>query len=646
MAKKVELGQSGLGDISDILHNRGVSDLSWLDVDPDDYHKAEALPKQNLDVIPELQHALSMDDGNVPTLIPLRPHTMVNTNPLDPPGSPARNVAPKIVNHVARHLIMGHKPRHIGEQLVLEFAMSQIQAASAQIASVLSERGLLGNVYIDARHFPRCAQNGDDKKFVITRAISAKYILAKDECAGCVHNRDGQCANLHKRLVGNISYDRKTFAGYAVQLAGEGRLIKNGLDQAIAGSNSDRKQFLQASFCSNPGQFRTDSGNRTTLRHQDAAQKPTVSEKEMAEHLARPRQIAPVLSRGFVAASKHLMLGGSPEVISGSPDPEIRKLARSYGILGHTYLDMEALGGCQKTLDFISRMDAAPDFIVRRSACCGECKDASDGTCAQIKSISPIVDNDEIGKEHFVAALLRASDRGAVTIEKARHAVISAPAGSNWRSLTAQANLLKAAKTEVLYSGAKVAAHRGAAIPAREIASTSPMDAEEVRRTISHLMNRGLSGKALREAVLQRYAREDLVRVPQVGSRLAQYDGVQGAYFVDPTAYPDYGRGCSSGAKHFRKQGAKLILVGEACTGCSMQTAPGWCAKYAKSMIRQVPQTVVEAAFELRNRSTSSTVEPVENPVDKYELAAEITVEPSKKAVLPDVGLPDRSVTL
>lgn len=645
MTKKIELGQSGLGDISDIFHNHGVSDLSWLDIDAEDYHKAEALPKQNLDIIPELQRALTFEDSNVPSLIPLRPHTIVNTNPLDPPGAPARNVAPEITNKVARQVMSGHNPRHIGERIMLEFAPSQIREASSSISAVLSERGLLGNVYVDARHFPRCAQDGDDKKFVATKAAGAKFILAKEECAGCVHNREGNCANLHKRLVVSISYDRKMFASYASKLAQEGRLDKSDLDKAIVGSDDDRKKVLASSFMGTPSQFRNDSNSRLTLRHQDREQKPVFSDREIAEHLSRPREAVKTLTRSFVAAARHLMAGGSADVIAGSSDPEARKLAGSYGLLGHTYLDMDALGGCQKTLNFIAKMDAAPDFVVRRSACCGECKDASDGACCQIRSIAPITDSDEINREHFVAALLRAADRGAVTTETARRAAEKASETSNWKSLTSQANLLKASKTVSEYSGAKVVAHHGASIPSRDDAIVSHVDAEDVRRTISHLMNSGFHGKSLKEAILKRYARSDLKKVPQVGARLARYDGVQGLFFIDPTAYADYGRGCATGAKHFRKQGAENILVGDSCVGCSMQTAPGWCSKYSKSLVRKIPDAVIVAAENLRKVPVFVDNTPVENPVDKYELSSSITVEPNKKIPMPVVDFADRSVT-
>jgi hypothetical protein len=645
MAKKIEFGKSGLGDISNVLHNVGLSDLSWLDVDPDDYHKAEALPKQNLDVIPELQRALTFNDGNVPSLIPLRPHTMVNTNPLDPPGTPARNMAKEIVNRVAGYLISGLSTRQIGEKLRLEFSPSQIRDASSGIETILTERGLIGNVYIDAHHFPRCAQDSDDKRFVASRAKSAKFVLTKQECTGCVHNRGGMCSNLHKRLVEHVPYDRQNFAHYAVQLASQGRVDKQGLGAAVHGSDEDRKRFLKNGFCSSPVNFKRDYMSGLTLRHQDQEVKPAVTEQQMAAVLAKPAQQVPTLSRAFIAASKHIMLGGSPDAIAGSSDPEVRKIASMYGILGHTYIDMDAFGGCSKTLSLISKMDAAPDFVVRRSACCTECKDASDGSCAKIRSVTPIVEEAKIEREHLVTALLRASDRGAISIEAARHAASKAPSKSNWQALVSQANLLKPAQQQVSYGGARVTAHHGVTIPEWETISTPSVDAEEIRKSISHMMNSGMSGKALRNSILSRYSRSDLVKVPKVGAELAKNDGIQGLYFVDPTAYPDYGRGCSAGAKHFRKIGAPNVMAGEACTGCSMQTAPGWCAKYSKNLIRQIPGDVITAAAEARKHNSIQIDTPVENPVEKYQLSASIVVEPDKRLSLPEICFENHSVT-
>jgi hypothetical protein len=104
-------------------------------------------------------------------------------------------------------------------------------------------------------------------------------------------------------------------------------------------------------------------------------------------------------------------------------------------------------------------------------------------------------------------------------------------------------------------------------------------------------------------------------------------DGVQGYYFIDPTAYKDYGRGCNDGSKSFRKQGALNVLAGDKCTGCQLQTHPGWCSKYSKELINQVPDEIRKASVEVRKRLSMAKLAPVENPVEKYELASELTVD-------------------
>ena len=43
-----------LGDISGFLQDGNVSNLDWLDVSEEEYRKSETLPKQNLDIAPDL----------------------------------------------------------------------------------------------------------------------------------------------------------------------------------------------------------------------------------------------------------------------------------------------------------------------------------------------------------------------------------------------------------------------------------------------------------------------------------------------------------------------------------------------------------------------------------------------------------------
>jgi hypothetical protein len=155
------------------------------------------------------------------------------------------------------------------------------------------------------------------------------------------------------------------------------------------------------------------------------------------------------------------------------------------------------------------------------------------------------------------------------------------------------------------------------------------MNPEEVRRTISSMMNSGLRGKKLQAAVLSRYSRSDLAQVSEIGVKLAAEDGIQGSYFVDPTAYSDYGHGCNTGSDLLRKKDIPNLFVGSSCTGCRLQTHPGWCSKYAKSLIRQVPDSIRVEAAERRRPLVAQELPPVEDPVRKYGLASELTLEPA-----------------
>jgi hypothetical protein len=151
------LGYQGLGDISNLMHNQSVSDLSWLAVNEEDYRASEALPKQNLDIIPEFQKALINEgDERVPTLVPLRPHTVVNSNPLDRSygnNASSYNLVPveTIVNRVASYVMVNMPSKVMADRLKKEFALQDLHAAGQQASEVINERGLLGNVYIDAK---------------------------------------------------------------------------------------------------------------------------------------------------------------------------------------------------------------------------------------------------------------------------------------------------------------------------------------------------------------------------------------------------------------------------------------------------------------------------------------------------------------
>ena len=650
MAKDFDFSWDGLGDVSEIFEGQGVVDLGWLNVDAEDYRAAEALPRQNLDIIPELQEALTYDhDDRVPALIPLRPHTVVNSNPLDRPAPPARTES-SIVGRVASYVMAGLQASQIQEKLQSEFSVGQLRAAASDIRDVLMERGVLGNVYVNASHFPKCAQKGPHRQFVARTARTALFVLAKDQCTSCIHNRGGQCASFGKRIVDEVPYTTRVYAHYLPMLSDQRRItaaeVPDGSDLPMSGR--ERKECLRAAFNRAPIAMRP--GSVMTVHQQDRPAVPVITEKDIQDFWARRAaagEVEPLPSPMYLLAARRIMTGSAdPSTLAASSDPEVRQLAHEHGILGHTYLDADALGGVRATIDLIRGRELSPDFVLLRQAS-SDIRESEAYAYLQKIATRIVSKRPKLEEMSFIAACSRAHEQGRMTEEQMDAAVKNASDGSDWARLTAQANLYRAPDQDRVVSvplAPKGTIYRGGG--SAKPFHAAEMDPEEVRRSISRFMNTGLYGKRLQASILQRYSREDLRQVPEVGRQLAADDGVQGFFHLDPTAYRDYGRGCVDGSKLFRKRGASYVLAAGSCTGCRSQTAPGWCNKFSKKLIRQVPDKVRREAAERRRLPVVQDTAPVENPVEKWELASEIPVDldGSKSREL-EVTIPSPEVT-
>lgn len=636
-----ELGDGGLGDITGVMNNQSVADLRWLAVDPEEYRKYEALPKQNLDSIPELTEFLAHEpDERVPSLVVQRPITVVNSNPLDAPPTPSRaSVVENLKKKVASYVVANLPPQEIKTRLSLEYSAEQIASASSEIRSILEERGLLGGVYIDASHYAKCHQSGDEsRRFVARFAAKAKFVLAKSGCTDCVCNKQGLCSAFKKRVVSSVPYTRETLAAYSTQLVDEKRLSLGSSipDDSLHVKDALRRAFRQSAIARSPE-------SPQVAHYQRPVSKPVVTdddvqkfiERQSAQKVSLP---APHVMRAVLALTQ----GHMPVGLLRSVDSSIREVAREHGIVGHTYLDIDALGGPKATLGFIQTKKVAPDFLVGRLA-----YDLSDELTQLVRTFPIYASRPDIDASHLKSALKRAVADQRMDTETAREAWNKAQLASSvdWSRVVAQVNLYTPPLQDraPAYTAPKLSFHHGDT--SKDIAVTTVVP-EEVRRTVSHLMNTGLCGTRLQKAILSRYTRQDLAQVPELGQSFASVDGVQGYYYIDPTAYSDYGGGCTSGSKTLKHSQAANVLACSKCTGCRLQTAPGWCSKYAKTLVRSIPES---AHHEAARRITLPVVvdtRPIENPVAKYELAAEMEVDlnGSKSRSL-DISIADNSIS-
>lgn len=201
-----------LGDLSAFLKEGGLSNLDWLEVDPEEYRENAVLPRQNLDVGPDLTALWSHDDKPASSYVENKgslPHTMGD---LSQEHGRLRASPDDIVKVARLALMQSTDVTRLRDALYKRFDRDSIAGARTHIAGVLAERGLLGKLYIDASDFQGCDTGASQPlEFVHRYASEAKFVLAKDKCAGCVHamktpTGGDTCAVFHKEIKIQVPY--------------------------------------------------------------------------------------------------------------------------------------------------------------------------------------------------------------------------------------------------------------------------------------------------------------------------------------------------------------------------------------------------------------------------------------------------------
>jgi len=588
--KKAEVATKP-GDISDILNARPVADLSWLDVNEEEYREFEALPKQNFDMRPELQDYFSEEAKS--DLIPNSIHTIVNTKPNEHPNAPLPAQGEKVKNKTARLVMEGRPVAEILTRLASEFAPADIQAVGGEVRALIAQRGLLGPVYIVASHFPKYGQTGsEDQAFVTRYAKNALFVVASDPLQSALFGRHAVSS------PSDIPYD-DVVDHYRSQLEQESLKFV----QAADSRSSLRLSFTQRQSAA-PNEIRT-------------IQKPLRLHKNV-EHVASAPSFQ--LSTDYVKFARRMMEGRDDRsMLQASESHELSRLASEFGVLGHDYLDVDALGGCSATLAWLRRASKtknhAPRFLVRREGSCSQCGTASNSTCETLSRVSTFIEAPpSFTRQDFILACVRSREAGKLSDTDFRNIVNSRKATDNWKSLTAAVNLHVPAPRTAEPKTHRLRVHQSSVDPVNEV------DGEQLRVYIARLQNAGVSGDALREKILLRFPEEGVRRHASVLREAARVDSVQGSHYIDPSCYSDYGRGCSQGAKMFRASGPKHVLACSSCTGCGLQTAPGWCSKYAKTMIRTLPDAEIHAIRKASQKQLPVLQVAVRDPGQEWEL--------------------------
>jgi len=118
---------------------------------------------------------------------------------------------------------------------------------------------------------------------------------------------------------------------------------------------------------------------------------------------------------------------------------------------------------------------------------------------------------------------------------------------------------------------------------------TSGLTRQDVAKQASKYMNEGLYGDDLLEALKTRFEVRDLVAAKSELRPVLAEQGLQGIFYVDPSVYDDYGKGCEESARLHRTRVVGYVKRGSKCLSCVHQTSPGFCSKINKSLVDEPP---------------------------------------------------------
>lgn len=674
------------GDLT-FLKEGSLNDLSWLEVDEAAYRDLDSLPKQNLDVVPDLEAMWAHDDQPATAYFDKdRPHTMGDLSDVH---GPLRS-RPEDVMRTARLAIMqSSDPGRLKSTLVTRFDPESLRGSREVLAGVLAERGLLGRFYIDSSDFPGCHTSPKTaKEFVRRHAGEARYVKAKDRCANCIHAMQTptggvNCAVFHKELVVDVPYTDEIATKVEEMQAAKGREVQASTSPPkerirlamLAPAGSYDKPTASPKPVVDPGQFMKPTmapeqvvakvdltkpkamardavakalreGRLTVTEAQDgykriaAAQQPSdlgwivttaqtietpersvyvgageqlplavvpeaqVQQQiinagnllrkrdEAARQVLAARKAAPVITllrREMLKGRGASELAHSLKLAFQSTDlQETRALwepvFREAGLYGSVYTTQDSFDDCREGADFVAKHNPGIRAVTAGSKCEG-CIYNKIGRCLMygkplVKNAYEVVTWDMAGQmlqEH------KASGRIAST----------APQAKEWgkdprdalKSMHNASALKGGATVSAAFRNDVFTAFRGTG-PTQ---TTSGMTRRDVVKTAARYLNEGLYGDDLLRALKASFDVRDILAAKDDLRSVVAEQGLQGIYYVDPTIYDDYGKGCNEASRLFRAKGVPYIKLGDKCGSCVHHIQSGQCSVINKPLVIEPP---------------------------------------------------------
>lgn len=646
-------------DFGKFLKDSSVADLDWLDVDEAQYRELDNLPKQNLDIQPDLEALWNREGesatkylvpnvGTIPTQGIKNPHTMGDMSALH--GN-LRGQAEEIRKVARLALMQSTDTTRLRNELVKRFDLETLRGNRTVLAEVLQERGLLGKLYVAASDFSTCAQGGQPADFVRRYANGARYVLAKTACGDCRHSKTSttgaqHCGVFHKEIQLEVPYSDALADVVERAQKGQGR-------EVLASEGIDPKERIRSAYLATTAARVTDAyqGLGVSKTKPVAATAAEVKDQLIsASSLLRKKQaeveVQPVLAflhREMVKGHTHeelvrtLKLAFSEDLLVRTRD-QWQPLFRESGLYGVVYTKQASFDDCHKGADFLAKHNPSVRAIVA-GAKCGSCFYNKAARCLMygkslVKNASEVITSETVEAvllEHRTAGRLQSWDTKTAsawgdTPAKALRAIHAAAQ----QAPTPQVAPVRMGFMQGFY-GQKVE-H-----------STSDFTRRDIVKQASKYLNEGLYGQDLLTALKTRFEVRDIKAAADVLRPVVAEQGLQGIYYVDPSVYDDYGRGCHEASRLHRSRLVGYVKQGSKCESCVHQTKRGFCSVINKELVDEPPyvdkmaqQREILASGQSTEVTTASLIHSAPNMLAEFQMQQPLEVD-IREAATPEV---------
>jgi hypothetical protein len=634
-------------DLENFLKDGSVSNLDWLDVDETTYREMDVLPKQNLDIRPDLE-ALWAREGESPTAY-LVPNISVPTPGIDKPKTMGdmsqahgrlREEAEAIRKIARLALMQSNDPSKFKDELTKRFGLEPLQKHRTVLADVLKERGLLGRLYIAAEDFPSCDQGGKQAEFVQKYAGKARYVLAKKACEGCSYANKTptgtHCGVFHKEIKLEVPYsDELADAIEQTQKCCGGCKTANPKERIRNAFLTPLTSRVKSRYEGQGIRRSVETPVQEVATH--LAKSIEAAQEKQAEINARPiiaflhREMVKGLSREELV--KSLRIAFSTDLLTNT-HKHWGPIFKEAGLYGVVYTKQASFDDCHKGADFLAKHNSGVRAIVAGEKC---------GSCiynkircllygkSLIRNASEVITQDTVEAvllEHRTAGRLPPMDDKIPWGDTPANALVAI------HEATRNVSLPQIAPVRM---GFMQGFHGQEVGPV-----TSGLTRRDIVRQASKYMNEGLYGQDLLEVLKTRFEVRDLVAAKAELQPVLAEQGLQGIFYINPTVYNDYGKGCEEAARLHRTRLVGYVKQGPKCGSCVNQVQNGFCSKINKQLVDEPPyvdkaaqQREVLASGRSMDVSYASLMNNGTSTLAEYQMQNPMTVE-VREASVPD----------